>query len=75
MDAKSAQVAIICECIDHCFAFAMWCDDFAWNVDPDDMVMGLDRAFDLVSRCDALAEFFSLAKIGRFSGRRESKAG
>jgi hypothetical protein len=41
MDAKSAQIATICGCIDHCFAYSIWCEDFAQHVDPDDMVMGL----------------------------------
>jgi len=39
MDVKSAQIATICGCIDHSFAFALWCDDFARYVDPDDMVI------------------------------------
>jgi hypothetical protein len=29
MADQSAQIATICECIDHCFGFAMWYDDFA----------------------------------------------
>jgi hypothetical protein len=40
MDKPSAQIATVCEYIDHCFAFALWCDDFAKFVDPDDMVAG-----------------------------------
>jgi transposase len=24
----SRQLLTICECIDHCFAFTLWCDDF-----------------------------------------------
>ena len=68
MDGQSAQIATICECIDHCFAYAMWCDDFAQYVDPDDMVMGLDRAFELVSDATRLQSFVALRKLNDFLG-------
>src|SRR4029453_2375917 len=68
MDPKAAQGATVCECIDHCFAFAMWCDDFAQHVDPDDMVMGLDRAFELVSDATRLQSFLALRKLDDFLG-------
>jgi hypothetical protein len=68
MDSRSAQIAMICECIDHCFAYAMWSDDFAKNVDPDDMVAGLDRAFDLVSDATRLQSFLALRKPDDFLG-------
>jgi hypothetical protein len=74
MDAKPAQIATICECIDHCFAFAMWCDDFAQHVDPDDMMMGLDRAFDLVSDATRLQSFLALRKLDDFFGGVKPKA-
>jgi hypothetical protein len=38
MNDRSDQIATICECIDHCFAFEIWCDDFAKSVDPEDMI-------------------------------------
>jgi len=44
MDERSAQIATISQCIDHCFAFSIWCEDFAAYLDPDDMIWGLDRA-------------------------------
>jgi hypothetical protein len=68
MDPKAAQVATVCECIDHCFAFAMWCDDFAQHVDPDDIMMGLDRALDLVSDATRLQSFLALRKLDDFFG-------
>src|SRR3954469_86159 len=45
MSKRAAQILTVSECIDHCFAFDMWCSDFARHVDSDDMMMGLDRAF------------------------------
>jgi hypothetical protein len=68
MDDRSAQIATICECIDHCFAYAMWCDDFAQHVDPEDMVAGLDRAFELVSDATRLQSFLALRKLDDFLG-------
>lgn len=66
MDSKPAQIATICGCIDHCFAFTLWCDDFARHVDPDDMMMGLDRAFDLMSDATRLQSFLALRKLDDF---------
>lgn len=74
MDAQSAQIATVCECIDHCFAFAMWCDDFAQHVDPDDMVMGLDRACELVSDATRLQSFLALRKLDDFLGGVKPKS-
>jgi hypothetical protein len=68
MDAQSAQIATICECIDHCFAFAMWCDDFAQHADPEDMIAGLDRPFELVSDATRLQSFLALRKLDDFLG-------
>jgi hypothetical protein len=73
MDAKSAQIGTICGCIDHCFAFALWCDDFAQHVDPDDMMMGLDRAFDLMSDATRLQSFLALRKLDDFLRGTKSK--
>ena len=75
MNAQSAQIATICQCIDHCFAFAMWCDDFAQHVDPDDMMMGLDRAVELVSDANLrLQSFLALRKLDDFFGGVKPKA-
>jgi len=68
MAKQSAQIATVCECIDHCFAFAMWCEDFAQHVDPDDMMMGLDRAFEIVSDATRLHSFLALRKLDDFLG-------
>jgi hypothetical protein len=68
MDDRSAQIATICECIDHSFAFAIWCDDFASSVDPEDMMWGLDRAVDLVSDATRLQSFLALRKLDDFFG-------
>ncbi len=57
MKERSAQIAAACQCIDHCFGFAIWCEDFARHVDPEDMVMGLDRGFDLISDATRLHSF------------------
>jgi hypothetical protein len=73
MDARSAQIATICECIDHCFAYAMWCEEFAAYVDPEDLVMGLDRAYDLVSDSTRLHSFLALRKLDDFLGNVRPK--
>jgi hypothetical protein len=74
MDERSAQVATICDCIDHCFAYAMWCDDFARYVDAEDIVMGLDRGFDIVSDATRLQSFLALRKLDDFLGGVKPKA-
>ena len=66
MESHSAQIATICECIDHCFAFAKWCEDFAPNLDPEDMVAGLDRSAELVSDASRLMSFLALRKLDDF---------
>lgn len=68
MDAKAAQIATICECIDHCFSFAMWCEDFAQHVNEEDMISGQDRAFGLVSDATRLQSFLALRKLDDFFG-------
>lgn len=75
MDKRSAQIATICECIDHCFAFAMWCEDFAPCLDPDDMIWGLDRAADLLSDASRLQSFLALRKLDDFFGGVRPKPG
>jgi hypothetical protein len=66
MDAQSAQIWTICGCMDHCFAYALWCDDFAQHVDPDDKMMGLDRAVELLSDATRLQSFLALRKLDDF---------
>jgi hypothetical protein len=68
MDERSAQIATISECIDHCFAFSVWCKDFAPFLDPEDMILGLDRAADLVSDATRLQSFLALRKLDDFLG-------
>lgn len=63
MTEFSSRVWTICGCVDHCFAFALWCDDFAQHVDPEDMTMGLDRAVEVVSDATRLQSFLALRKL------------
>jgi hypothetical protein len=70
MDERSSQVKRVCECLDQCFAYALWCDDFAQYVDPEDMVMGLDRGFDVVSDATRLQSFLALRKLNVFFGEK-----
>jgi hypothetical protein len=73
MENKSAQVMTVCKCIDDCFAFALWCDDFAPYVDPDDMIAGLDRGFEVVSDATRLHSFVALRKLDDFLSDVKSK--
>jgi hypothetical protein len=66
VDTRSAQIATICECIDHCFAFAKWCEDFAPHLDPEDMKAGLDRGAELMSDASRLISFLALRKLDDF---------
>lgn len=75
MEERSAQLATICECIDHCFSFTIWCEDFASSVDPEDMVLGLDRGIDLVSDATRLQSFLALRKLDDFLGGVKPKLG
>jgi hypothetical protein len=68
MDKRSAQIMTVCECIDQCFAFKLWCDDFAQYVDPEDLVMGLDRGFEVVSDATRLHSFLAFRKLDDFIG-------
>jgi hypothetical protein len=53
----------------------MWCDDFAPYVDPEDMMGGLDRAFDIMSDATRLQSFLALRKLDDFLGGVTPKAG
>lgn len=66
MKERSAQIAAACQCMDHCFGYAIWCEDFAKHVDPEDMIMGLDRGFDIVSDATRLHSFLALRKMDEF---------
>jgi hypothetical protein len=73
MSELTGRIWTICGCIDHCFAFAMWCDDFAQYVDPDDLMAGLDRAFELVSDATRLQSFLALRKLDEFLSGKKRK--
>ena len=73
LSKRAAQIFTVSECIDHCFAFEMWCSDFVQNIDPDDMMMGLDRAHDLVSDATRLLSFLALRKLDEFFKAKKSK--
>lgn len=68
-----AKIAAICECIDCCFAFAIWCDDFATTIDPMDLQFGQSRGFDLISNASRLMSFLGLRKLDDFLGGSQSK--
>lgn len=69
-----AQIATVCECIDHCFAFTMWCDDFARYLDPEDMFNGQERAEEVVSDAARLHSFLALRKLDEFLSEKKAKS-
>jgi hypothetical protein len=73
MDKRSAQIATICECIDHCFAFTMWCEDFAKFLDEEDIVAGQDRGAELMADATRLMSFVALRKLDDFLRGAKSK--
>jgi hypothetical protein len=73
MDIRSAQIATVCECIDHCFAFAKWRKDFAPHLDPEDMIAGLDRSAELMSDASHLMSFLALRKLDDFLRATKAK--
>jgi len=73
MANQSAQIATICECIDHCFAFTMWCDDFARYIDPEDRFHGQERAEEVVSDATRLHSFLALRKLDEFFSDKKAK--
>lgn len=60
------KIVTVCECIDHCFAFDIWCDDFAHNVVEEDMICGLNRGFEVMSDAARLQSFLALRKLDEF---------
>jgi hypothetical protein len=75
VDERSAKIATICECIDHCFAFAMWCEDFAPYLNEEDMIWGLDRTAELLSDATRLQSFLALRKLDEFFVAANPKPG
>ncbi len=73
MTNQRAQIETICECIEHCFAFTMWCDDFARHIDPEDMLHGQERAEEVVSDATRLHSFLALRKLDEFLGDKKPK--
>lgn len=62
----TSKIATICECINHCFAFTLWCEDFAKVIGKD--VIHVDEAFDIVSDSTRLHSFLALRKLDDFLG-------
>jgi hypothetical protein len=73
LSKKGAQIATVSECINHCFAFDMWCYDFARPLDPEDTVMGLQVAVDLLSDATRLHSFVALRKLDEFFRTQKSQ--
>lgn len=73
LSKRAAQIATVSECVNQCFAFDMWCYDFARHVDPDDMVLGLHVAFDLLSDVTRLHSFVALRKLDEFFRIRKAQ--
>lgn len=73
MDKRSAQIATICEYISHCFAFTIWCEDFAKFFDEEDIVGGLDRGAELMAEATRLMSFVALRKLDDFLRGAKSK--
>lgn len=73
LSKSGAQIAVVSECINHCFAFDMWCYDFARHANPEDMVMGLHVAFELVSNATRLHSFVALRKLDEFLRAQKSQ--
>ncbi|MGJ4993732.1 hypothetical protein ACQR0Z_04890 [Bradyrhizobium sp. HKCCYLS3077] len=73
MDTRSGQIATICECIDHCFVFTIWCEDFAKFFDEEDIVAGLDRGAELMGEATRLMSFVALRKLDDFLRGAKSK--
>lgn len=62
----TSQIAVICENINHCFAFTLWCKDFASVIGED--IIHVDVAFDIVSDSTRLHSFLALRKLDDFLG-------
>lgn len=60
------KIATICECINHCFAFELWCKDFASVIGEE--VIYVDEAFEIVSASTLLHSFLALRKLDDFLG-------
>ena len=73
MNKLAAAIATVCECIDQCFAYEIWCEDFAWNVEPEELIGGLDRGHQLVSDATRLLSFLALRKVDDFLRHKVSR--
>ena len=73
MNKRAAQIATICECIDHCFVFTIWCEDFANFFDEEDIVVGLDRGAELMADATRLMSFVALRMLDDFLQGTKSK--
>ncbi|MGY3585534.1 hypothetical protein [Bradyrhizobium sp. USDA 4350] len=73
MDKRSAQIATICECIDHRFAFTIWCEDLVKFFDEEDIVGVLDRGAELMAEATRLMSFVALRKLDDFLRGAKSK--
>lgn len=72
MANQYAQIAAVCECIDLCFAFTMWCDDFARYIDPEDMFHGQERAEEVISDATRLHSL-ALRKLDEFLSDKKAR--
>lgn len=66
MPSITSKIATICECIDHCYAFILWSEDFAKVIGED--AIHVDVAFDIVSDSTRLHSFLALRKLDDFLG-------
>ncbi|HRI76204.1 MAG TPA: hypothetical protein PLX33_04355 [Alphaproteobacteria bacterium] len=73
MNSITSKIATICGCINHCFAFELWCEDFASVIGED--VIYVDEAFEIVSASTLLHSFLALRKLDDFLGAIQPKPG
>lgn len=73
MEKQAAQIYTVCECIDQCFAFVLWCNDFAPYLDEEDMLSGLDRGAAVVSVASRLQSCLALRKLDDFLAAAKGK--
>lgn len=71
MTKDESKIATICECISHCFAFTLWCEDFASQIGEE--AIYVDEAFEIVSDSTRLHSFLALRKLDDFFGAVRAK--
>lgn len=69
-----SEIVSICDCIDHCFAYTIWCDDIAQIIQGDDLLAGLDRGFELVSDATRLLSFLAIRKLSDLFGEGANRS-